>query len=471
MAALFSRARRRTPDGMPTALATLAAASLALAAAAPAAVGAPSFTKLPGEMTEARSAAAAALLPDGNVLVAGGYNGSTYLKTAELFSPATGKFEPLSAELNVNRDETGTVVLPDGKVLLIGGFNNDEKKPASLKTAELFDPTAGKFELLKEEMTAERDAPAVALLHDGKVFITEGVDSSTNYLKTSELYDPATGKFTALPGESLAERYFPMAATLPDGKVLIAGGYTLKGNTYPRFAELFDPETDKFEKLEGTVHELVEPREGVGVATLADGRVLLMGGYNPLYLSTVEAFGPETSVFERLPDELTEARWAAGTVLLPEGRVLLMGGSTSGFKTLRTAEERGVLAPIVVTSAPSGVAATASTLGGTVIAETASTAYFQYGTTSSYGASTAPQTAGASVHAVPVSAAVAGLAPGSTYHYRLVAQNAGGTTYGGDQTFATAAAPAGSPSASVRPAITAAASPMRAGERGTRSPA
>lgn len=96
-------------------------------------------------------------------------------------------------------------------------------------------------------------------------------------------------------------------------------------------------------------------------------------------------------------------------------------------------------APSATTGAASGVTQTAATLGGTVDPRgAATTCKFQYGTSTSYG-SEAPCAAapGSGSGGVAVSAALSGLTAGTTYHFRVVATNAGGTTNGADATFAT----------------------------------
>jgi len=79
------------------------------------------------------------------------------------------------------------------------------------------------------------------------------------------------------------------------------------------------------------------------------------------------------------------------------------------------------------------------------------TYYFEYGTSTGYGAMTAQATLPKSKAWQAVSAVITGLSAGSTYHYRMVAWNGGGTkdkTIGSDHTFTTASppdAPASSP--------------------------
>jgi hypothetical protein len=128
--------------------------------------------------------------------------------------------------------------------------------------------------------------------------------------------------------------------------------------------------------------------------------------------------------------------------------------------------------PGVLTGAATGISANAATLAAMVNPHARLTGYhFEYGTTSAYGSSTLPQQAAADLVPTPVSAGVSGLAPGTTYHYRLVASNADGTTFGVDQTFTTARASGavGTPrflSASVRPRVFAVRRARPAGRRG-----
>ena len=95
--------------------------------------------------------------------------------------------------------------------------------------------------------------------------------------------------------------------------------------------------------------------------------------------------------------------------------------------------------PTATTGAATSVGETGATLNGTLGAGGSSTAYFEYGTTAAYGASTATQSVGVSGSPSPLAAAIGGLAPGTTYHFRLVAENSGGVAYGDDQTFTTEA--------------------------------
>jgi hypothetical protein len=99
--------------------------------------------------------------------------------------------------------------------------------------------------------------------------------------------------------------------------------------------------------------------------------------------------------------------------------------------------------PVVVTMAAFGVTQTGATLAGTIDpGGAAASCHFEYGPTTAYG-STAPCSVDPGQGTAPVAehADLSGLSPGSTYHYRLVGTNAGGSASGADLSFTTASPP------------------------------
>jgi hypothetical protein len=80
----------------------------------------------------------------------------------------------------------------------------------------------------------------------------------------------------------------------------------------------------------------------------------------------------------------------------------------------------------------------AATVTGTVNARGHHTTYsFEYGPTKDYGSTTPTQSAGEGTGDVAVQAALENLDPATTYHFRIVANNEGGTTRGDDRAFTT----------------------------------
>jgi hypothetical protein len=120
-------------------------------------------------------------------------------------------------------------------------------------------------------------------------------------------------------------------------------------------------------------------------------------------------------------------------------RTLLL--TTMAFFSL-AAVAQAATAPAVSTSAATSVAPNSATFNGSVNPNGENTTwYFQYGTTTNYGSRTPNQNAGAGFSPAAVSATVSGLQGGRTYHFRLVATSAGGTSTGADMTFSTGTAP------------------------------
>ena len=227
-------------------------------------------------LTEPRLAAVAATLPSGQVLIAGGRNGSGFLSSAELFNPATDTFTKLTGTLTEARLGAVAAVLPGGQVLIAGGVNGTR---GYLSSAELFNPAADMFTKLTGTLTEGRAGAVAATLPSGEVLIAGGIGEANDDLSSAELFNPATDTFAKLTGagQSLNEkRAGAVASRLPSGEVLIAGGS--KESDSLSSAELFNPATDTFTKLAGPEQSLTEPRGDAVAATLPSGALLIAGG-------------------------------------------------------------------------------------------------------------------------------------------------------------------------------------------------
>jgi hypothetical protein len=100
--------------------------------------------------------------------------------------------------------------------------------------------------------------------------------------------------------------------------------------------------------------------------------------------------------------------------------------------------------PAVTTGGVADLTSQSATLLGKVNASGARTTYhFQYGPTTRYGAVTPDGVSAGDAGTINVTAPLSGLAPFTTYHYRLVATNRNGTTRGADRTFKTKRQPLG----------------------------
>ncbi len=250
-------------------------------------------------MSRPRADATATLLPDGRVLVAGGYNYGA-LNSAELYDPATAGWTT-TQDLNVARDFHAATLLPSGKVLVVGGGGTNSLQP--LSSAEIYDPASETWRLT-HPMSQARLYPTATILPTGKVLVLGGT--------VAELFDPDTETWstTGAPGAYWDQH---TATLLPNGKVLVAEG-----------GKLYDPATGTW-VLTGRMNT---GRMGHSVTLLPSGMVLVAGGQTSTVLSTAELYNPVTGAWIRT-GSLNVARSLHSASLLPGGRVLVAGGGTS----------------------------------------------------------------------------------------------------------------------------------------------
>ena len=135
--------------------------------------------------------------------------------------------------------------------------------------------------------------------------------------------------------------------------------------------------------------------------------------------------------------------------LKTSGRRAWLGGATAvailtlAAGALSASQALAAASPSATTGNAQQVQFASATVTGTVNpAGTATSYYFEYGSSESYGMQTSAASAGAGASNVAVQQSLGGLTPKTTYHYRLVATSAGGTTFGQDATVETTATPA-----------------------------
>ena len=183
-----------------------------------------------------------------------------------------------------------------------------------------------------------------------------------------------------------------------------------------------------------------------------------LGGYTSGSASIVDAGGNQTATPAFVSAAAGDYREAAGSPTIDAGLSEIIDGDfdVEGDRreifTIDIGADEFVRAPTATTGAATAVTDHSARLSGTVAANGAHAGYrFEYGPTATYGRTTA-EADGGEGDAIAVAATIGALRPATTYHYRLVATNAGGASDGADHTFTTRAAlPKPSPGPSPAP--------------------
>ena len=264
-----------------------------------------------GSMNVARQLDTATLLPDGRVLVAGGY----FMSSAEIFDPVATSWS-MTGPLTTNRYQSTATLLPNGKVLIAGGSNY-----RNLPNAELFDP-ATSTSSATGNMTTGHDNHTATLLLNGKVLVAGGFSGTVGQgIANAELYDSATGTWTAT-SPMRSPRFYHTATLLPNGKVLVAGG--VNGDATIGTAELYDPTAGTW-----TLINPMTTNRSLHTATLlTNGKVLVAGGGGSGTYNSAELFDPATGTWSPT-GAMNVIRLSHTATLLRDGRVLVAGGWNS----------------------------------------------------------------------------------------------------------------------------------------------
>jgi len=311
-----------------------------------------------GLMTVARTHPGMALLRDGRVLVVGGYYASEpladaargvpatwrsrsshpvaavgaswydvieppfgrALATAELFDPTTGEWTA-TGSMRYARSGPEVVTLTDGRVLVVGSApENVRKDERAYDTAEIYDPATGRFtpmgtlpdfdyqaiSRLGVRLPLSTPTPGVmgtlvGLPDGGAVLVGNGdwwkhqgeIVRSFRLDIADKTWREIGRPYAAMhePTETTTKtvsRLDSLVAGLKDGSVLVAGGYF--GGRPTRNVERYDPTADTWSRLPN----MPQARSSAAGIALADGSVMLVGGWTEQWQPTAYRFVPRS---------------------------------------------------------------------------------------------------------------------------------------------------------------------------------
>ncbi|MFS4460459.1 leucine-rich repeat domain-containing protein [Bdellovibrio sp. HCB2-146] len=248
-------------------------------------------------MQSVRSQHTATLLNDGRVLIVGGYTdiSSSAVRTknisaaVDIYNPNTNSFESFPSLMLPRAEHTATA-LPDGRVLIVGGFAGQRMTDI----IEVLDPHSRTLTSFEEPLQVGRSSHTATLLADGRILIaggykwekrTEGGELRLALAPVGalEIIDPLEESSNSV-AENLSEARGAINAWLTkDGRVMLIGGET-QGTIFTDLQvgfksasahiEIFDPNTEGLYK----VGSLNYPRYRATATPLGDRGLLIIGG-------------------------------------------------------------------------------------------------------------------------------------------------------------------------------------------------
>ncbi|MBE7495933.1 MAG: cadherin-like beta sandwich domain-containing protein [Verrucomicrobiaceae bacterium] len=409
---------------------------------------------------------------DGKIVVAGySWNGSNndfalvrYTDTGAL-DTNFGSSGKVTTPIGIDNDLGFSISIQSDGKLLVAGYSwngsNDDFALVRYNTDGGLDTSFGSGGKVTTPIGGSNDVGHSLLVRsDGHILVAGASFNGSNHDFAMVCYT-ATGALDASFGSggkvitpigTGTEEVYGMAAQV-DGKIVLSG-CSWNGSNYD-FALVRYTATGSLDTSFGAGGKVTTPIGsshdiGRSVAIQSDGK-LLVAGY-----SENGIFRDFAMVRHNTNGSLDTSFGTGGKVITPvggnddggesvvlqsDGKIVVVGWGNNDFALVRyNGGTVSYPAPTASTTAASAVFATTATLNGTVNPNGIITsAWFEYGTTPSYGQTTASSGVGYGTSAVNVAAYIASLTPNTLYHCRLVAQNGETTAYGADMTFLTMA--------------------------------
>lgn len=287
----------------------------------------------------------ATLLPDGSVLVIGGYttfNGldlSTQLAVDQIIPEPRGKFSvERVGSLNIGRAHHTATLLGSGEVLVTGGETVTSADPSArqyLNSVERFSPNLG-VTTLSLTMPEARSQHAAAPLDSRQVLICGGRTASA-VLSSCEVYVQVAAAAQLVPVAGMATpRYAFAAQPVPErqGAVMVAGGFIdLIDTQMTASIEVFNKDLGVFDASKAL--SMSQSRARLELLDLNSKRqLIIVGGLDPQgrAIANIDLLRPLSNrsddyLAEPLP-ALATARHLQASALLPNGAVLVSAGAT-----------------------------------------------------------------------------------------------------------------------------------------------
>jgi hypothetical protein len=271
----------------------------------------------------------AAQLPDGRIIVIGGYGGLSTgqigIVDTNIFDPATNTWTRV-ANMHLPRWYPTLTELSDGRYLAISG--NSTNATTWADTPEVYDPTTNTWTLLSNISTSqvhEEEYPFSYLIPNGNVLNIGPSEDVTHELNVdNQTWTPVGGSSGVVNGSSV--QYLP-------GKILYSGGASSIDNTEPAQATTAVLDTNAATPTWRQTSPMLYPRIYHTLTMLANGHVLAVGGgtnSDQEMITTgvlpTEIWDPTSETWSAAAPIAAARNYHSTAVLMPDGRVLVAGG-------------------------------------------------------------------------------------------------------------------------------------------------
>jgi hypothetical protein len=288
------------------------------------------------------------VLPDGQVLIAGGWNVNyQVLRSFEIYNPASNIWTQPEVLMNKPRRFHSAALLPDGRVLVAGSL--EEAMAGQPQTAETYNGSSWVLTGAFQEMNTiprlltladkrvlayspslielfnhsnntwqvigrtPRNCTTATALQDGRVMFTCDAGIVGFLVDTSFIFNPNTGVWTSGGTGEIPRTPDPKTILLKDGRVL----YVPDGQNYNGIVRIYNPATLTWLEISGSYSYA-----SVTLGMLPDGKVIISG----------HETSPDTEIFDPTTNQLSrgahfnQPMHRATSSLLTNGRLLYCGG-------------------------------------------------------------------------------------------------------------------------------------------------
>jgi hypothetical protein len=318
----------------------------------------------------------AAQLPDGRIIVVGGYGGLSTgqigIVDTNIFDPATSTWTRV-ANMNLPRWYPTLTELGDGRYVAISG--NSTNSTTWADTPEVYDPTSNTWTLLSKISTSqvhEEEYPFSYLIPNGNVLNIGPSEDTTHELNVdNQTWTAVGGESGVVNGSSV--QYLP-------GKILYSGGAASVTSSQPAQDTTAVLDTNVANPVWQQTAPMQDARVYHTLVTLADGQVLAVGGGTISDQDQITTGVLPTEIWDPTSEQWSAAapiavarNYHSTAVLMPDGRVLSAGGGHPNSLGDQAEENAQIYSPSylfngprpTITSAPS-----TSTYGSTITVST-----------------------------------------------------------------------------------------------------